>query len=330
MNQPETAIKNIVITATMAYPIVSAYEFEFLKDEPAFQKRLKDASIYFILQRPLMYFDNMTMADGTIEFDIVDTLHAPLRGSMNLAECKITAPDEEVYIDTMFYKKEPNKIQPFTDVAGFKVFRKDGSFIVWESPHKMLYEAIVKGLPIRFVGNVNDYLDYDVHYIGKAFAQDIWHRLTGHATAQKILTLEAPRASKNALPTFEISLLLLRITDAHEVMYYDTAALGDTTPILHEIDTDVKLDAFNRPWIINNVAEMTSEVEAMLVSRFKPQYNVLKFDNYPNILKGTRSLGYTSAQLLTKNMPVVLKTADHTHSFSDEPIELEDQQPQQS
>jgi len=49
-------IKNIKIIGTTQYPIVSAYEYEFLKAEEDVRARLSDCIIYFILQRPLTLF----------------------------------------------------------------------------------------------------------------------------------------------------------------------------------------------------------------------------------------------------------------------------------
>lgn len=68
----ETGIKNIEIAATTRYPIVSAYEYEFLKGEEELQRRMAGCTIYFILQRPLMYFNNVIQDGHTLRFDIVD------------------------------------------------------------------------------------------------------------------------------------------------------------------------------------------------------------------------------------------------------------------
>jgi hypothetical protein len=45
--------------------------------------------------------------------------------------------------------------------------------------------------------------------------------------------------------------------------------------------------------IDTSAPELTSEVEGILVHKFKLKYNEKKFENYPEIQKGTRSLGYT-------------------------------------
>jgi hypothetical protein len=54
--------------------------------------------------------------------------------------------------------------------------------------------------------------------------------------------------------------------------------------------------------------ELTSEVEAMLINSFKPEYNKIQFNNYPMIKRGTRSKGYTESSLVIERNPTTLKT----------------------
>jgi hypothetical protein len=70
-------------------------------------------------------------------------------------------------------------------------------------------------------------------------------------------------------------------------------------------------------------------VEAMLVSTFKPAYNDVLFENYPNISKGVRSAGYTAASLVIEKLPVVLATEYHRQSMIGGEVELKEE-PQDS
>ena len=65
-------VKVAQIYASTQYPIVSAYEFEFLKEEHVIRERLGNCTIYIIAQRPLTYFDNVWLENGFIEFEITD------------------------------------------------------------------------------------------------------------------------------------------------------------------------------------------------------------------------------------------------------------------
>jgi hypothetical protein len=240
-------------------------------------------------------------------------------------ECKLARADEDVFVEVQYYKKIPDLQPPYNDVAAFKIMREGGTFVVWETPQKRLYEAIANGLPVSFDGKINNFLTYNVHYIGKAFSQPVWDRLTGHEKMQRILTLEDTLATKNARAPFEITLLMLDIVGVNEAnigINYDWAVPKGVSPILHPIDTEEQIEEFSKLRLQPPAPELTSEVEAMLVSTFRPPYNDVLFENYPNISRGTRSVGYTFANLVIEKLPVVLKTEHHTQSMMGGEIEI--------
>lgn len=311
-------IKLINIEATTRYPVVSAYEFEFLKTEAALRERLSGCTIYFIIQRPLTYFTNFRMASGIVRFDIVDDVHEALSCELDLADNEMTDEGEAVEIEVLFYKLKPDQCQPYHDVAGFKIFRMNGEFVVWFSPQKFLYDVLVKGLSARIRGNIVEYLDYHVHYIGKAFSQPVWERLTGHEKMQRILTLEGPFSSRETRAPFEISLLMLDImgyTESNALYLPPDLLPKNVRPIFHRLETGADFYAFNRPALRPKAEQLTTEVEAKLVNLFRPAYNDVLFNNYPNIAGGTRSVGYTSANLTIEHLPVVLRTAHYTRNL---------------
>lgn len=307
-------IKNINIVATTRYPVVSAYEYEFLKQEKVVRDRMTSSTIYLILQRPLTYFQNVSFGPGVVRFEIVDDQHPPLRCEFPLTENGICAPGEDLTVKIQYYKTEPDPQPPHNDVAGLQFYRTDGTFVVWYSPQKFLYEVLAGGLNVRIDGDVSDYLDYHVHYIGQAFSQRVWKRLTGHEKMQRILTLEGPQSAKAQPAPFEISLLTLEVLgfdEANIFQVFDFAVPDGLEPIIYDFtyeeDDDRFLDYYE-PKLGAAAPELTNEVEAMLVSLFQPTYNTIKFDNYPHLKKGTRSAGYTHATLTLQGVPVLLRT----------------------
>ena len=311
-------IKTIKIHAQTRYPIVSAYEFEFLKSESGIQSLLKPCTIYFIIQRPLIYIENLRVADGSITFRITDdTNTAPLECTFIPSENGFCSPREELLVEVQFYKKTPDSEAPYNDVAGFKLFTLNGKFLGWFSPNMFLYEYLDRKLRAEVIGDVGDYLDYHVHYIGKAFSQDIWDRLTGHHKVQSILTLEDSLNNRSLRASFEISLLMLDIDGYDEVNifpFFDFAVQPGVEPIVHyytEDEDDGTFDKYYDPILGARAPELTSEVEALLVSTFKPKYNEILFENYPNIKAGTRSAGYTQSSLVIEKIPAILKTEHH-------------------
>lgn len=304
--------KKISIYAATRYPIVSAYEFEFLKKEEVVLKKIKGCTLYLILQRPLTYMANVRTSPDGIKFDIIDGHQPPLHCYLPLAENKIIHDDEEHEVQVLFLKKTPDETPPYNDVAGFKIWRQDGSFAVWYSPYKFLYEVLAGSLCAKIDGDPSKFLDFKVHYIGQAFSQRVWKRLTGHCKLQEVLTMEGPVSEKQvARAAFEVSLAMLTIEEFRELNIFpmlEDMVISEAKPILHKADTAEEIQRLFTPTISQKAPELTHEVEAMLISRFKPEYNSILYKNYPYIAKGTRSVGYTDSELIISKMPLTLYT----------------------
>lgn len=315
-------IKTIQIRAQTRYPIVSAYEFEFLKSEDEIQAILKPCTIYFILQRPLLCFRNVRVYNGEITFEITDdSPNAPLKCTFEPRLNGLGGFGEELLINVQFYKKVPDTEPPFNDVAALKVLNRDNEFLEWFSPAKFLHEFLCGNIRADVKGQIAEYLDYTIHYIGKSFSQDIWDRLTGHHKMQRILTIEEPMSSKSTRAPFEIALMLLDIDGFDETNIFPSfgfALDAGIKPIVHEFRTNDDGESFSRyyePKLGPRAPELTSEVEGMLVSTFKPKYNEVLFGNYPYLSKGTRSAGYTQSRLLIERMPAILRTEHHAQDI---------------
>lgn len=314
-----TKIADIQVSTT--YPIVSAYEFEFLKAEATVRERLDGCTIYLVVQRPLTYFDKVELGEGCVTFEIVDGQSDPLACRIDLVSAGICAPGEPVDVEMSFFSGAPGKDAPFRNVGAIKVFKADGSFVVWWSPQKILYEMLVNGLPMEIAegGDPLSFLDFKVHYIGRAFSQKVWKRLTGHEKMQRILTLHGPLgASPEARAPFEISLVLLGIDGLTEVP--EVNAMGFTiplgaAPIIHGLDLDDEEAVYRfmtEPFVEPGDEAMTREVEALLIHRFRPKENKITYDAYPDIEGGMRSKGYSYTSLTIGRLPALLHTDHYT------------------
>lgn len=311
-------IKNIQISARCSYPIISAYEFEFLKTEAEVKALLKPCTIYFIVQRPLIYFNNICITKDLISFEITDrTSSKPLICSFSTVSNGFSKEDEELIIEFQFYKSTPDKCEPFNDVAGLKLIKTTNEFLLWLTPQKFIHHILTNRLNGTIDGDINRYIDYKIHYIGQSFSQDVWNRLTGHEKMQSILTLEHPIDSKTSMASFEISLIMLDIkgfTEGNIFPYSDIFNSDGVSPIFHELSYEEDDDSFEKFFTTSlalTAPELTNEIEAMLIKLFDPTYNVIKFKNYPNIAKGTRSLGYTESTLFIEELPAILYTDNY-------------------
>ncbi|ALJ13596.1 ATP-dependent HslUV protease ATP-binding subunit HslU [Sphingopyxis macrogoltabida] len=87
---PATRVARVIASTT--YPIVSAWEFEFLKVEEIIQERWDKSTLYLVVQRPLTYFDNVTFGEYYINFQIADGVSPPLSCRINLVANERSRP----------------------------------------------------------------------------------------------------------------------------------------------------------------------------------------------------------------------------------------------
>lgn len=318
MNRKENlkGVKNINIQVKGSYPVVSAYEFEFLKELPEIHQLWRDSTIYLIVQRPLMYFNNLRLDDaGVVNFEISDMRgNAPLTGTLDPYASGLAKEGESYSFSFHLYKGKAKGKKSVDYAAGFSIETESSEHLVSITPQKVIHLSALNSPGYKISGNLNDYIDYRVHYVGQAFSQDVWRRLTGHEKMQSILTKEAVLDSVSNRNSFEISLILLEIvgfSEANIFPYQPWQLSSSVTPILHALgddDNDESYMNFHKSMVEFSDQELTNEVEAMLINKFDPVYNKIKFKNYPNIKNGTRSKGYSESSLFIECNPTTLET----------------------
>lgn len=323
MDDPEISSSSTIsamrfahVLMSMNYPIVSAYEFDFLQQEKIIRERWDESTIYLIVQRPLTYFDNVVIDDKYIRFEIADGNNPPLPCRINPITAGLCQHGESIDIQIGFYSNKANTQQPIRNAGGIKLYRENGDFILWWSPQKLLYEMLVKGFEVEIAEGFDPhcFLDFKVHYIGKSFSQKVWNRLTGHNKMQRILTREQEVGqAPEARAPFEISLVILQINDVVDLPMICCDAehpLADANSIVLTMDgNDESTERLmTQPNIHVGDEALTREAEAYLINLFKPAYNEVLFDNYPNIAGGMRSKGYSETTFDLDSVPAFLYT----------------------
>ncbi|MBG0757400.1 hypothetical protein [Vibrio cidicii] len=307
-------IKNIHIQVKSAYPVISAYEFEFLKEFDEVQQLWSESTIYFIVQRPLIYFNKLHIDKGIVKYEISDMNgNSPLTGSLDPYTAGFAREGESFHFTANFYKGSAKDKKSLDYVSSFAIETETREHLAWITPQKIIHLSIMGSEGYALKGNVKDYIDYRVHYIGQAFSQDIWSRLTGHEKMQSILTREALFDSTGNRNSFEIALILMEVTGFSEVQmmpFQSWMLQGNTKPIVHNLQGN-SFNSFCSPFIDADDQSLTNEVEALLVNSFQPEYNKIKFKKYPDIANGTRSKGYTEATLQIEYNPVTFVTDSH-------------------
>lgn len=194
-----------------------------------------------------------------------------------------------------------------------KFFDNNNDFIVWYTPQKLIYAFFQGEIDMEIDGDPTKYIDYKIHYIGQAFDQSVWDRLTGHEKLQKIITIEDVISQKALKNSYEISMILLDIKGYDEECIFPwNESIRNSFPnvncIFHKIETDDECVKFYTASLDPKSSILTNEVEAMMIHKFKPEYNKIHFRNYPRIKNGTREAGYSTARLVIQKLPVILYT----------------------
>jgi len=149
-----------------------------------------------------------------------------------------------------------------------KHIKEGKEFITWFSPEKLLQNWWKGSIDCEIEGDWQSFIQYKVHYVGKATKQSIQRRLKGHSTFQDILSLESPVTEKQ-LPANEIVVLPFEFQNnlqfqsfgkGSDVKDMVAALLGESYP--HQ--EKVFLDA-----------------EKALIKAMQPAYNKEMFKSYP-------------------------------------------------
>lgn len=305
----------------MTYPAMSAYEFDHFREEADVREHWRTSSLYMICQRPVMYFDEVFVENGTISglirqrgrevslwFELDLVRGRPYFGSTS-----------EVMVEVGFYDVQESPAPPLTNVAAFKFFDANGVFAGYLSPERLLFEHLRIGDFVRIEGEIPALLRYQVHYIGKAQDQPIERRLRSHESFQRILSREFPMIARD-IPAMEIALLFFGLDSA------------STAIEIRASDDNVVVDSKGRPLtdeeiglaLLDQPAErlrgpIVSDAEAYLINFMLPRYNRTRYANYPGIANGLRSRGFEN--ITHHIVPFgTLVTDEATINFSVTPI----------
>jgi hypothetical protein len=268
--------KSLINQLELAHAPMTAYEFAKLKNDKLIESALEKASIYLIGQRPVITFENI-IPDTTV-YQLNFEIHQ--KGNPNILKCQLPF-DQEIFglmkdnlVDVAFnfLDKSVNYDKPpFKNIHGFSLVKptEEGKeFIIWLSPEILLQNWWKKSIACEIEGDWKSFINYKVHYVGKATKQSILKRLTGHTTFQDILSLEATVTEKQ-LPANEIVILPFGFQDNLQFQSF-----GDKSDIN---DMVASLLGENYP----EQEKVFLDAEKALIKAIQPSYNKELFNNYP-------------------------------------------------
>lgn len=268
----------------LAYAPMCNYDFNMLKKDPIIQNILKESCIYIIAQRGVLSFENIQPIEEhqAIYFEIHQKGNPEILKVVlpffqeNLAQ----NPENEIKLYAGSNDPNNNLTElPLNNIHGIK-FLEDDEFVVWFSPEKFLQNYWKGHFAAHIEGDYEAFTNYNVHYVGKATKQDIWKRLTGHATLQDILSVEYP-LNYGDLPTHEIAILFLKFRDNMQI---HTSGPNDDN-----IDEMVaSLMGTNLP----DKETIFLDAEKALIKAMDPKHNKEKYKSYPKSEDGLYKHGY--------------------------------------
>lgn len=268
----------------LAYSPVCNYVFTQIKTDERFRYLTQDSTLYVIGQRgelTIENFDLLPHKDGQVTalFEIRQ------KGNSSALLCKLQLYQSKLASDIKkdlnfhfeYALPKPNplpKTFPQGGIINLLFTYRDGSFVGWLSPENFIQNYLNGAIEAEIEGPIEDFIKYKVHYVGKATEQNVWKRLTGHATLQEILSLEFP-LHFGTLPTHEIAILFFK--------FYDSIKIH-TVGVEDEITEDVINSVLGK----NLPSEKTISLDAekALINAMQPKYNKEFYKNYPKSKDG--------------------------------------------
>ncbi len=210
--------KYLISNLQLAYSPLSAYDFTVLKKDTSIHKALNDSSLYAIVQRGELRFDNI--CSESYKDNVKLSFEIRQKGNPHVLQCSFLVYQKNLLEDlskevvlcvgSSEAKNDLSKM-PFFNIQGIKLLEYD-KFKIWFSPEKFLQNYWKGYFNAEIKGDLKEFTKYTVLYVGKATNQDIWKRLSGHETLQDILALEEPIYT-GSIPKDEIAILFFKIED---------------------------------------------------------------------------------------------------------------------
>ncbi|MFC5270305.1 hypothetical protein [Adhaeribacter terreus] len=280
----------------LAFSPICNFDFSIIKSDPILQNILKESRIYIIAQRPVLSFENIVpnIDEGEIQFEIRQI------GNPSFLKCKLPIFQNDITLDKseyIFLSLSSNDINnkvasiPINNIHRISLIQKD-DYIFWISPEMFIHYYLNESLEAEVIGNIDEFVKYKVKYVGKATDQDIWKRLTGHATLQEILSIEYP-LNYGSLPTHEIAILFLKFYDNISI-----SSFGDDFE--NEQENREMVDTYlgrNMP----SQKTIFLDAEKALIKAMQPKYNKEVYKSYPVSKDGLHKFKYNYYQFSIKS-----------------------------
>lgn len=241
----------------LVFPPMSNQEAHDFKDQPA-AEHMKNSDFYMIGGKPKSKFTNVTLDEKsfTISFNIFVGDEQKSSGEISITQLESIARFDGRKLGLSL--KE--------DAIEF-LHKKEGVNYIVErfTPENILWFRSRNFNGISGIDNYDELSCYDLLYIGIAKVGDSYDRLIkkGHHARQAILSNE-PQRYPGARVSDEIFLFLFRLEPLYITIIGGDDEIGD-----NYLDFDYQHK------------QLVADAEKAFVSLLQPNYNVVKFNQYP-------------------------------------------------
>lgn len=255
---------NLSSTLQFGYAPLSAYEFDKLLNDQDIIAALEHSVLYIIVKRPLIQFNNYKVSkyNRIISFDLTrKDVNTPLHCDFYIDKYP-EFTDKELKIISGSFTNDSSKIH------GFKFYdSKTNDFLLWFNAEKFLWMASHDIIKVDIIGNMFDFLTFEVLYVGKCTDENIMKRFKGHHVLQKILINE--------------NIITEDYQNSHELVIL-TFEYKDNTFITMYDGTNIE-NIFDDQNNIKNISNRTIALdeEKALIKCLNPSYNTIKYKSYP-------------------------------------------------
>ncbi len=260
---------------------LSNFDFSYLKSEKLLLDILEQSNIYMIVQRPVLYLQNLYVDHSNCKRPLMK-FQIKQKGTENTLQCEFpfrqqalgnTESEKILFHFCVDYEFQQAKQSdpPFNHIINMLIYTQEDGYGNWFSPEKLLFDFWNERIELEIKGDIQGFLNYNVHYIGKATEEHVIKRLTGHEHLQDVLSTEMP-FQYGGLPTDEIVLLFFEFSDnIHLAMLED----DDLTEELFE-----QMKSGNLPTVPEKA--IYHDAEKALIHAFNPKHNKVIYKHYPN------------------------------------------------
>jgi hypothetical protein len=273
-------------------PIMNVKDFSkyFYKDSEI-ERLTKDSFFYMIVQRPIQSFENIKRRGNNLIVDVVQKhndsklkITLPLYQSGMLTEDikqfgMVLQSDFEELFDENKYPK---------DVHAIKLYKgkiEPKNFVKLLTPEWIIRDHYRNFADMEIEGNITDFLNYIVHYIGISTEQKIVDRLKSHSNLQAILSEESS-ISESVMNSIELGIIFFELEGTSQ---YNLISPGD---LAIEKNRE-KLRAALIGKTLHGDKKIFKDAEKAFVSAFKPIYNRIQFKTYPRKKDLLKDKGYS-------------------------------------